>query len=79
MFDEAWHILKNKELGLADLVFTLYRTVRKKKGFVWSLSQSALEFDDEDTRAAIKSNTAKILIMKQNQILLGKIRKEFSG
>ena len=67
VFDEAWHILKNKELGLADLVFTLYRTVRKKKGFVWSLSQSALEFDDEDTRAAIKSNTAKILIMKQNQ------------
>jgi len=77
IFDEAWSIMKNKELGMIDLVIMLYRTVRKMNGGVWTISQSALDYEDPELQSAIGENVSTLIIMQQKEDTIRNTQKIF--
>lgn len=65
VFDECWSYLKSKMA--ADFINELYRTMRKYKAMVVSISQNIMDFANSAVSDALLSNTYQTIVLKQAQ------------
>ena len=65
IFDEVALLLQNKQLGFMELIYSLYRLVGALNGGIITSTQSALDYSDSNSRAAIAENVYFKIIMQQ--------------
>ena len=64
VFDEVWQLMLSDQGG--ELISELYRTIRKKGGSVYSISQSISDFADSKHAPAILENISMFYVLKQS-------------